>query len=209
VALADLTDRAAVLRAIAEYDRLGADEFLKTHHFGRARQYFLIWEGRSYDSKAIAGVAHNLQRPDLPADNFSGGESTVAARLRSLGFEVETGGTGRNPPWAWDELIIALDLYLEYGMLDDRDERVIAASEFDSSTGALADDRATAGTCRQEPMNHPATRSERQIGVTLPANRGRASCLRAWAGRIPRAQPRTSLRTIPSSPAAASGRIRS
>jgi 5-methylcytosine-specific restriction protein A len=35
----------------------------------------------------------------------------------------------RNPSWAYDELILALDLYLRNGALDDRDQRVIELSE--------------------------------------------------------------------------------
>src|ERR1039458_2470519 len=36
---------------------------------------------------------------------------------------------GRNPDWAEDELILALDLYLRDGALDDRDTRIIELSE--------------------------------------------------------------------------------
>jgi 5-methylcytosine-specific restriction enzyme A len=35
----------------------------------------------------------------------------------------------RNPTWAYDELIVALDLYLRDGLLDDTDARVIELSE--------------------------------------------------------------------------------
>lgn len=35
----------------------------------------------------------------------------------------------RNPDWADDELILALDLYLRNGLLDDRDPRVVELSE--------------------------------------------------------------------------------
>jgi 5-methylcytosine-specific restriction protein A len=132
--LGDLTDRGAVLSAIEEFDRLGPDDFLQRHGFGPARSYFVLWNGQRYDSKAIAGVAHNIQRPDLPAltgatSTFSGGEATVARKLRELGFEVERLTEGRNPPWAFDELILALDLYLDAGMLDDTDQRVVELSQ--------------------------------------------------------------------------------
>src|SRR5690348_16462453 len=93
--LADLTSRDAVLAALQEYDRLGADEFLTKHRFAKARSYFIVWDGRRYDSKAIAGVAHNLQHPDaepLHGGNFSGGEQTVASKMRELGFEIEQVG---------------------------------------------------------------------------------------------------------------------
>ena len=65
--------------------------FLLKYGFGKARSYFLVQNGRSYDSKAIAGAAHGYQHPDLgplrPAD-FSGGDATVGRRLTALGFNV-------------------------------------------------------------------------------------------------------------------------
>jgi hypothetical protein len=57
--LRDIT-REAILAAIAEYDRLGQDEFLSRHGFDRARSYLLIHDGKAYDSKAIVGVAHGF-----------------------------------------------------------------------------------------------------------------------------------------------------
>ncbi|MEO5897296.1 MAG: DUF3427 domain-containing protein [Vicinamibacterales bacterium] len=80
-----------MVRALDEFDNLGRDNFLAKHGFGRARSYFLVRDGRAYDSKAIAGAAHGCQHPELgplrPAD-FSGGDATVRTRLESLGFQV-------------------------------------------------------------------------------------------------------------------------
>lgn len=78
-----------VRQAVAEYDQLGQDEFLAKYRFGRARAYLLIVDAKSYDSKAILGVAYRLAtgRPLGPED-FSGGAQGAAAVLRSLGFEV-------------------------------------------------------------------------------------------------------------------------
>jgi hypothetical protein len=78
-----------VRQAAAEYDRLGRDEFLAYHHFGPATAYLLILDGKSYDSKAILGVAYQLATGRPPGD-FSGGVgSQGAARgLRALGFEI-------------------------------------------------------------------------------------------------------------------------
>jgi hypothetical protein len=56
-----------------------------------ARSYFLVHEGRQYSSKAIAGAAHGYLTATsgpLRADEFSGGERTVARKLKQLGFEV-------------------------------------------------------------------------------------------------------------------------
>jgi len=51
---------AHVVRAIGEYDRLGQEQFLAEHGFGRATAYLLIYRRRSYDSKAILGVAYTF-----------------------------------------------------------------------------------------------------------------------------------------------------
>ena len=72
-------DRSAVLLAVAEFDELGRDAFLAQHGFGRARSYFLLHDGKLYDSKAIVGAAHGFARPGegaLKASDFSGGEAT-------------------------------------------------------------------------------------------------------------------------------------
>jgi hypothetical protein len=68
-----------VRQAVAEYDQLGQDEFLVRHGFGRATAYLLILGGKSYDSKAILGVAYGLAtgRP-LTAHDFSGGVQGAA-----------------------------------------------------------------------------------------------------------------------------------
>lgn len=91
MSLADLSSQTAVRQALAEYDRLGRDPFLQKHRFGRARSYFIEHEGRLYDSKAIAGVAHGYQFPalgSLRSGEFSGGEPTVRRKLEELGFTV-------------------------------------------------------------------------------------------------------------------------
>jgi MoxR-like ATPase len=83
-----------------EYDELGAAEFRRRHGYGRARRYAVLNGGRRYDSKAIAGVAVGKQFPDrgpLRADEFSGGEQTVRAKLEELGFEVSVDGDEPRP----------------------------------------------------------------------------------------------------------------
>lgn len=91
MALSDLNDRNAVLAAIAEFDRIGRDKFLADHGFSEARSYYLKHAGRLYDSKAIAGVAHGIQYPNvgpLKAADFSGGNATVRPILEAMGFEL-------------------------------------------------------------------------------------------------------------------------
>jgi 5-methylcytosine-specific restriction protein B len=92
MALADLTDRTAVLKAIAEADALDRDRFLEKYGFRPSREYFLEHEGKAYDSKAIVGAAHGFQHPELgplrPTE-FSGGQPTVR-KLEQLGFAVRS-----------------------------------------------------------------------------------------------------------------------
>jgi hypothetical protein len=113
MSLADLT-RAAVLAAIAEHDQLGRGEFLRRYGYGRAREYLLFFNGREYDSKAIAGVAHQftgLGAAPLSAAEFSGGRDTVKRTLERLGFVVSDTAPGVVAPalevgqiYSWDEL---------------------------------------------------------------------------------------------------------
>jgi 5-methylcytosine-specific restriction protein A len=114
MALADL-NKQSVESALAEAATLGRTEFRKRYRFGPARLYFVKWNGESYDSKAIAGAAHGYLpgKSPLTHNDFSGGEDSVARRLRQLGFEV-TEKAGRNPDWTRDELILSLDLYVRF-----------------------------------------------------------------------------------------------
>ena len=87
--------RESVLRACAEYERLGQQLFLNTYGFGEATKYLVRVEDRLYDSKAIVGVAYSYEHPSegvLNCHDFSGGVSPGAAawQLRRLGFEIVT-----------------------------------------------------------------------------------------------------------------------
>jgi hypothetical protein len=90
----EVTDRPAVLSAIAEYDRLGQASFLKKYGFGKSRGYILRYEGHDYDSKAIAGVAFGIQHKTSPlraaTDEIHGGVKPREAGgvLKALGFEI-------------------------------------------------------------------------------------------------------------------------
>jgi hypothetical protein len=78
----------AVNQAIDEFNQLKRKAFLKKYKFGPARGYLIEKDGRTYDSKAIAGAAHGYlpgQQP-LTAKDFSGGEATVKKKLEELGF---------------------------------------------------------------------------------------------------------------------------
>ena len=124
MSLADLT-RAGVRAAIEQFDRLGREEFLETAGgFSHAKAYFLEYDGRLYDSKAIAGYAHGIATgvPLGPGD-FSGGDKAVAQRLGLLGFIVRN---LPNPSWTRDEIILACQLVEANGwkQLDAHDPRV-------------------------------------------------------------------------------------
>ncbi|MFE7128082.1 hypothetical protein [Streptomyces sp. NPDC057617] len=84
--------RQSVLKAIAEYDELGREAFLSKYGYSKARTYVLVHEGREYDTKAIAGVAHkwDQERALKPAE-FSGGKAHAVTWLERLGFQVQGG----------------------------------------------------------------------------------------------------------------------
>lgn len=89
--ISKITSPTAIRKAMAEYDRIGQDAFLKKYGFRSARRYLLKDGNRRYDSKAILGVAYGYQHPKegpLAYDAFVGGDRTVAPRLDSLGFEI-------------------------------------------------------------------------------------------------------------------------
>lgn len=82
----------SILKAVAEYDRLGQKQFLSKYGFGKARNYFLEHNNKLYASKAIVGVAYGKEFPregPLMASQFSGGEKTVMKKLEELGFYVK------------------------------------------------------------------------------------------------------------------------
>jgi hypothetical protein len=102
VPLKDLTDRNAVIEAMDEYDRLGAEDFHAKYGFGPSLKFPLVYEGKKYPSKAIAAVAYSFQFPDRPllteeSTHYSGGTATVVPKLRELGFDVDDLGRDVSP----------------------------------------------------------------------------------------------------------------
>src|SRR5579859_4776216 len=106
MSLAKLSSPNAVKKAMAECDLLGRKQFLTQYGFGESRDYPLRYNGRIYDSKAIAGVAHKYEFPDqgaLPHKRFSGGVTARAAatKLNELGFDID--GMPSQKGWArWE-----------------------------------------------------------------------------------------------------------
>jgi hypothetical protein len=102
--------RADVVRAIEEYDRLGQARFLAEHGFGRATAYLLIYHGRSYDSKAILGVAYKFATGvRLGAQDFNGGIYGAAGVLGKLGFEIRNVRDPARQESAWRPSLTAAD----------------------------------------------------------------------------------------------------
>lgn len=102
--------RDGVLWAISESERLGRVDFLADNGFREAVEYFLLYDGSYYDSKAIAGVAYRADTGiTVSSKDFSGGKRVVA-RLQELGFEV----TG-DADWSWPELVLACDVLHAHG----------------------------------------------------------------------------------------------
>lgn len=84
-----LVTRSDVRTAIKEFDELGHEAFLEKYYFGPALQYFIKFNGKRYDSKAIMGVAHGYATGDfLDTRSFNGGMWQVVRYLRRMGFVV-------------------------------------------------------------------------------------------------------------------------
>ncbi len=85
-----LTDRGAVEEALAEFDRIGRFSFLERYGFGEAREFFLVTETGTYDSKAIFAAAYEREHHvRLSSDDFSGGKHGAAQWLAKLGYTIE------------------------------------------------------------------------------------------------------------------------
>lgn len=82
--------RASVLAAIAECDAIGRKAFLAKYGYGASLAYRLRHERRTYDSKAILGVAYGIEHDcqALRHWEFSGGAEHCARLLARLGFTV-------------------------------------------------------------------------------------------------------------------------
>ena len=86
----DRVTRADVLRAIEEYDRLGAERFFSAHGFAPTTTYELVWDERSYPPKAILGTAYEFATGRrLGSGDFEGGKSGAVKVLEKLGFTIQ------------------------------------------------------------------------------------------------------------------------
>jgi hypothetical protein len=86
----DPVTRDDVVRAIQDYDRLGAEAFFAAHGFAPTTTYDLVWEKRRYPPKAILGTAYEFATGNrLASGDFEGGKSGAVKVLGKLGFTVE------------------------------------------------------------------------------------------------------------------------
>ncbi|KQS98774.1 hypothetical protein [Cellulomonas sp. Leaf395] len=81
--------RQHVLQAIAEYDSRGDTGFLDVYGFEPLPGYALLHDGRSYDLRAVVGVAHRLATGRLAtSEEFGSSTDGAVAILRKRGFDV-------------------------------------------------------------------------------------------------------------------------
>jgi hypothetical protein len=86
----DPVTRNDVVRAIQDYDKLGAEAFFAAHGFAPTTTYDLVWEKRRYPPKAILGTAYEFATGNrLASGDFEGGKSGAVRVLGNLGFTVE------------------------------------------------------------------------------------------------------------------------
>ena len=115
MSLSTMTSSEAIEQALEEFRVLGRAAFLEKYGFGKARQYFVDYDGRLYDSKAIIGAAHGFEFPTLgplKSSEFSGGENTVVRKLKELGFSV----VERQSPLLPGDVLNNTDIHEEFGV---------------------------------------------------------------------------------------------
>lgn len=79
-----------IVRAMHEYDKLGAEQFFAKHGFAPTTTYDLIWEKRKYPPKAILGTAYEFATGrKLNSGDFEGGKSGAVKVLEEFGFTVQ------------------------------------------------------------------------------------------------------------------------
>ncbi|MGW5715864.1 YDG/SRA domain-containing protein [Amycolatopsis sp. NPDC003865] len=86
MSLADV-EQEHVLKAIEEFDNLGRDAFLNRYGNDEATRYAVVYQGKEYDSEALAGSAHGFAvgRAFRPSD-LPSGSGAIAEYLAELGF---------------------------------------------------------------------------------------------------------------------------
>ncbi len=86
--------RQHVLAALAEHDDRGAEEFLAVYGFEPSAGT-LTHEGRTYDARAILGVAHKFATGRLARQEEFHGDLQATGLLSKRGFEVTEPASAR------------------------------------------------------------------------------------------------------------------
>ena len=110
MAISDATQH-SIRKAMDKFDREIRDtsDWADWESDGRQR-YAILYEGKRYPPKKILSVATNTH-----VSEFGGGESSGRANriVEQQGFEIISLREDREPDWIRDELILALDVYLQ------------------------------------------------------------------------------------------------
>jgi len=98
VATFSAVTRQHILQAITEYDARGAENLLGVYGFTPSTRDTFLHEGRTYDAKAVLGVAHRYATGRAATtDELSGGKVDTSSLLRKRGFEVPARATVAMP----------------------------------------------------------------------------------------------------------------
>jgi hypothetical protein len=161
--LSDLVSRKAVLQALAEADRIGREAFLAKYGLKPAWEYLLHHNGKTYDSKAVAGSAFQFLFPGsrpLTYNDLNGGKKGAAGHLAKLGFAVE--GVELDPrDWSYEEVSMAVQDYFEMfeAVLDGKQ---INKAQHNTNLRAKLRDR-SAGSVEMKHQNISAVLSRRGL----------------------------------------------
>ncbi|MEU6079027.1 HNH endonuclease [Streptomyces sp. NPDC047108] len=158
-----------ILKTLEEYEHLGREAFLNMYGYGEANTYLLVHDGKEYDSKAIAGVAHKHQHgAPLTNKQLSGGVGHAVDWLRREGFTVRP---SRSPKWTRDELILACDVVAknDWNWLDAEDPRIGELSHLLQLLGAYPEE-ARSTTYRNR---NGAARKSADIATSHPGYQGK------------------------------------
>jgi hypothetical protein len=86
----DKVTRDDVVRALAEYDRLGPAAFFAEHGFAPTTTYELVQDERRYPPKAILGTAYEFATGQrLASADFEGGKAGAVKVLGHLDFTIQ------------------------------------------------------------------------------------------------------------------------
>ena len=83
----DQVTHADVMRALEEYDRLGAERFFSEHGFAPTTTYDLVWNERRYRRKQSTAYEFATGQR-LASGDFEGGKTGAVKVFGKLGFTI-------------------------------------------------------------------------------------------------------------------------